>query len=368
MIASPALPPSQPKQLRLCIVGPLRHHRWCEIFAELFAREGYPVVAVSKKLNRYQRLFDIIVTLIRRRRDIDVLCLNTYGGRSFVIEDLASWLARRFGHRVVMILHGGAMPKFTARFPRWSRRVFQRVHAFVAPSPFLAKMMAQAGLRARVIPNVINLPDYPYRHRSRLKPRLFWMHAFHPIYNPQMAVRVLERVRASFPDATLVMAGQSKGLQEHTERLAAELGLKDAVRFPGYLDLAGKAREGDAADIFLHTKHVDNMPVGVVEACAMGLPAVATRVGGVPDLRTDGETGLLVTDGDEQAMAAAIHRLLMDPELAGRLSANGRKLAESSEWQKVLQQWQQLFAELLDERVASHPRAVSRRTSGMSST
>ena len=115
----------------------------------------------------------------------------------------------------------------------------------------------------------------------------------------------------------------------------------------GFLDIQGKVREGNAADIFINTNRVDNMPVGVVEACAMGLPVVATAVGGVPDLLTDCETGLLVPDSDDAAMVKAIKRLVSESGLAASLSANGRRLAERSSWESVLPQWDQVFSEVM---------------------
>jgi len=63
-------------------------------------------------------------------------------------------------------------------------------------------------------------------------------------------------------------------------------------------------------------------------------------------IRRRGDFDLLVRDGDDEAMAAAIERLLKEPALAGRLSINGRKLAELSGREQVLQQWEQPFAEL----------------------
>jgi glycosyltransferase involved in cell wall biosynthesis len=246
-----------------------------------------------------------------------------------------------------MILRAGAMPEFMARYPHWSCRVLRRADALVAPSPFLARALARYGFMVQVIPNVVNLAAYTYRYRRALSPRLFWMRAFHPIYNPHMAVRVLAHVQKVVRDAALVMAGQDKGTQDDVQRLARKLGLDDKVHFPGYLDMLAKVHEGNAADIFLNTNRVDNMPVSVVEACAMGLPVVATNVGGIPDLLTDGKTSLLVPDDDDKAMAEAVLRLLHDPNLAGRLSANGRKLAERSSWEQVRPEWEQLFASVM---------------------
>jgi glycosyltransferase involved in cell wall biosynthesis len=89
------------------------------------------------------------------------------------------------------------------------------------------------------------------------------------------------------------------------------------------------------------------MPVSVVEAAAFGLPVVATAVGGIPYLLEHEQTGLLVDNEDIVGMAAAIQRLLCEPGLAGRLSANGRQLAEASSWTKVKQQWESLFTQIL---------------------
>jgi glycosyltransferase involved in cell wall biosynthesis len=318
-----------------------------EILGDHFASAGYPVISVSTSPSRYVRLLDIVTTLMRRRHDVDIQCLQVFGGPSFVVEDLASWFGRRFGQRIIMVLRGGAMPEFMARHPQWTRRVLSRADALVAPSAFLAHAVVPYGFQAQVIFNVIDLSKYPYRPRKAIGPRLFWMRSFHPVYNPLMAIRVLARLRSTMPTASLVMAGQDKGLEFETRRLAEELGLNGAVHFPGFLDTAAKVKEGDAADIYINTNHVDNMPVTVVEACAMGLPVVATAVGGVPDLLTDGETGLLVPDNDDQAMTAAIQRLLNDPALAMRLSTNGRQLAERSSWEQVRPLWERIFAEVM---------------------
>jgi glycosyltransferase involved in cell wall biosynthesis len=247
---------------------------------------------------------------------------------------------------MVLLLHGGALPEFMAAHPRWARRVLRRARLIVAPSTYLARAVEPHGFRARIIPNVIDLRAYPYRVRRTLTPRMFWMRSFDPTYNPGMALETLARIRDSFPGATLVMAGQDKGMQRRVEEMAVRLGLRDAVEFPGFLDMAGKIREGERADIFISTSHVDNMPVAVVEACAMGIPVVSTAVGGIPDLLTDGVNGLLVPDGDVETMVERIQRLLRQPALAESLSREGRRVAEKSAWDTVRREWECVFAEL----------------------
>ncbi len=337
---------------RLCFVGPMvgRTHGYVVTqgvrLSGHFRSAGYSALAVSPRTNRYARLADIVATIVRERRAIDIMVVHVYGGPSFVVEDIASGLGRRFGKRIIMLLHGGALPEFFASFPRWARRVLRRADAIVTPTGFLARTARAHGFAPTIIPNVIDVKAYPFRRRRLLAPRLFWMRTFDPTYNPLMAVGVLARVRASAPAATLVMGGQDKGMQEEVRREARALGVEDGLRLPGFLDMPAKLREGSGADIFINTSHIDNMPVAVVEACALGLPVVSTAVGGMTDLLTDGATGLLVPDGDADAMARAIERLLRDPDLAEALSSAGRRLAERSGWNQVRPQWEALFASL----------------------
>ncbi|MBX9602031.1 MAG: glycosyltransferase family 4 protein [Bryobacteraceae bacterium] len=337
---------------RLCFAGPMVGRRpgfvttQGQKLSELMAREGARVISVSALPNRYMRAADILLTLARRLHDVDAVFIDIYGGPSFLIEDAASALASKYGCPIIMVLHGGALPEFMARRTAWVRRVLGRAARLVAPSPYLARAVAPLGLNVELIPNVIELKDYPYRRRDKLAPRLFWMRAFHPIWNPELAIRVLHLLRPDYPDATLVLAGQEKGLLGPMKELASRLDLAEAIEFPGFLGSEEKARYGNQADIYLNTNRIDNMPVSVVEACAMGIPVVATDVGGIGDLLRHEETALLTPDNDAGSMAGAVRRLLAEPELAASLSSNGRILAARSAWENVLPRWRQVLAEV----------------------
>jgi L-malate glycosyltransferase len=346
--------------MTVCFVAPLTAQHpggltsQGEILYELFRAESAGFLAVSAKRNRYLRLLDMARFLVVNRRRINIQCLSVYSGPSFVLADLISRLGQALGQKLVLHLHGGGLPELFARRPAWARRVLKRADAIVVPSPFLSRAAQDLGFASRVIPNVICLEDYPFRERANITPRLFWMRSFHPIWNPEMAVRVLARLRERGVVAKLVMGGNDKGSLDAVRQLTAELKIGDAVRFAGFLYRAGKAREGDAADIFLNTNRVDNMPVAVVEACAMGLPVVSTNVGGIPDLLTDSQTGLLVPSEDVEAMANAVVRLLNDPPLVATLSRNGRQLAGQSAWPAVKAQWQSLFRHLGETHHSEH--------------
>src|SRR5215470_10889269 len=91
------------KRPRLCFIGPMvgRNRGYVttpgEVLSDHFAASGYHVISVSSSPNRYVRLADIVTNLIRYRHSVDIMLLQVYGERSFVVEDIASWLGERFG-------------------------------------------------------------------------------------------------------------------------------------------------------------------------------------------------------------------------------------------------------------------------------
>jgi glycosyltransferase involved in cell wall biosynthesis len=200
---------------------------------------------------------------------------------------------------------------------------------------------------------VIEIDDYPFHEREIVRPSLIWMRSFHEVYNPEMAIRVLAGLKKIWPDASLTMAGADKGLRTDTEKLAIDLGLSSSIRFVGFLDHHGKLEEFSKADIYINTNRIDNMPVSVLEARALGLPVVATEVGGLAYLITHGEDGLLVPDNDCEAMITAVKELVENPKLAHRLSLRGREAVDASDWPQVRAKWEAMLSDVLSDVFAS---------------
>lgn len=142
-----------------------------------------------------------------------------------------------------------------------------------------------------------------------------------PVKEPEVALDAWRLVRAEIPDAHLVVVGDGD--------LAPALRARgdEGVLFLGWRrDLA---RVWADADLALLTSRNEGTPVALVEAAAAGVPAVATRVGGVPSVVEDGVTGLLVPPGDAAAIAASVVALLRAPERRALMGAAARRRAES---------------------------------------
>jgi colanic acid/amylovoran biosynthesis glycosyltransferase len=129
---------------------------------------------------------------------------------------------------------------------------------------------------------------------------------------------------ANSADMRLVMVGDGPLLPAACQ-LVDQLGLGDRARFPGLCPPVEVAERMRQCRAFLQHSLVapdgdsEGSPVSVMEAQLSGLPVIATRHAGIPEVVVDGQTGLLVEEGDVDAMAAAIVRLATDPELAGRM-------------------------------------------------
>ena len=105
--------------------------------------------------------------------------------------------------------------------------------------------------------------------------------------------------------------------------------LDDRVRFAGMLDRTGVEREYRAADIFVLSSKWEGCPNVILEAMAFGLPVVATRVGGVPELVEDDKTGILIRPSDPHALADALKRLITDTDLRITLGKAGYQRART---------------------------------------
>lgn len=157
-------------------------------------------------------------------------------------------------------------------------------------------------------------------------------------------LRAFARVRERHPEARLALLGWGV-LEEETRALAARLGLADAVAIPGRVEPRAWL---ERADVLAHTSRWEGFGIVLLEAMLASLPVVATRVSAVPEIVADGETGLLVSPGDDAAVAEALARLLSDAALRRRLGGAGlRRAREKFSVSRMTERTIELYGESL---------------------
>jgi N-acetyl-alpha-D-glucosaminyl L-malate synthase BshA len=171
-------------------------------------------------------------------------------------------------------------------------------------------------------PNPAARRDAPFAPGERL---LLHISNFRPVKRVMDCIRVLAEVRRDMP-AHLLMVGDGPD-RGPAERLAYELGISDHVTFLGKQDHV--ERIIPLAHVLLLPSELEAFGLAALEAMACGVPPVATRVGGLVELVTDGADGFLETPGDIEAQAARVKQLLSDDALYRRMAGIARQTAQS---------------------------------------
>jgi len=210
-----------------------------------------------------------------------------------------------------------------------------------------------------VIPNGINLNnfDVPYSKEECRKmfgltsedKIILFLGTLGPHKGPDVLLKAMPKIIKEIRDVKLAFAGAGP-LKEELIRQSKKLGIERNAIFAGFVEESSKPFYYRAADIFCFPSVMKHEIFGIVnlEAMACGIPIVASKIGGVPDVVKDGENGLLVPPGDSDALAEAIIYLLENEEVRESLGKNGRKKVDNYSWERIAAETEKLY-----ERITS---------------
>ena len=290
-------------------------------------------------------------TLVARVRAYDVIHIFSASYFSFLLAPTPAILvARLYGKKTVLNYRSGEAEHHLRRW-RTAVPTIRLVDAVAVPSGYLVDVFARFGLRAQSIFNIVELGRFRFRERRPLRPVFLANRNLEPLYNVGCVLRAFALIRERFPEARLTVAGDGSQRAE-LEELARELGLRQA-KFIGRVEPARMHELYDAADIYLNSSDIDNMPGSIIESFAAGLPVVTTDAGGIPYIVSDGETGLLVRRNDHEALAGAAIRLLEDEALAVKITRAAHAECGKYNWAAVRDEWLKLYRGLRPARAAA---------------
>jgi glycosyltransferase involved in cell wall biosynthesis len=317
------------------------------------------------------REFKALAQLYRlmRREKPDVV--HTHTAKAGFVGRVAARLARVpvvvhtfHGH----VLQGYYNPVKTSLLRRMERALARVTDCILAVSEGVKQDLVAYGVAAPekilVMPLGLELEPFLDGHAARGAFRREWhlqasdrlvgiVGRIFPIKNHYLFLDAAALVAQEEPAARFVIVGDGL-LRAEIEHQAQALGLSDRVIFTGWRrDLPSIYAD---LDVLAVTSNNEGTPVSAIEAMAAACPVVATRVGGLPDLIRDGETGLLVPPADAPAVAAAIVRLLRQPGEARRLGQAGRAMVrERFAVQRLVSDMEQLYQALLQRHYTSSP-------------
>lgn len=314
---------------------------------------GIEIATIPRPYPRPRPLIGAALALRKIIRDQRPSVIHAHNPGAAAAAVLARTLARARDIPIVSTYHG-VLPGRVRR----AARALGSSDVVVGVSPTSTRALVEAGLdgdRARTIFNAVE--PHPTRTRDEVR-------AEFAVDSAQLVVTVgryvaeknqallLEAVTHVSPEPCTLVVGYGPR-EEELRELAATLGLH-SVTVTGErndaADLIG------AADLFALSSADEALPIVVLEALALGTPVVSTDVGGIPDVVTDGETGLLVPSGDAPALGRAIELVLGNRPLADDLAAAGRRFAaEHCSVAAMTGSYLELYTEEIARRVGASP-------------
>jgi glycosyltransferase involved in cell wall biosynthesis len=307
---------------------------------------------------RFQRAWDIEEAL----KDLAPDVLHTHQVNPLFYAGAAARHAR-----VPLVVHTEHGKHYAARFRmRWLGWLAGRYAArfFCVSADIAAEVKAcrvVAPYKVCVVPNGIDTTRFTARGETGPLRQALGIPVGAPVIGTigrlaeikrhDLLLRAFTRLRQRLPDAHLLLVGDGS-LMPDLRRLAVSLGVASCVHFTGYQSQPEQYLQ--LMDVFALTSRSEGMPLAILEAWAAGVPIVASRVGGVPELIADGLTGLLFPSGDEAALEEALQRLLTNRPEAQRLVEAGRDRVQSHHsLSRTAADYQNHYLELLAQKGAA---------------
>jgi len=323
----------------------LTSHGYNPTFIEILANKlnrKYNVNYISDKKNKIIRLLDMVLKFYRFINKTKLVVIDTYSTSAFYYALIMAIICKIHGKPYILVLSGGNLAK-RLNSSIFFRTILNSSVQNISPSKYLQKVFKT--YNAIYIPNFLDLSMYQFQNRQVIKPNLLWVRSIHKIYNPEMAILVLNEIVKRYPQAKLCMVGPPKdAILKKVLNLIKRLNLENQVILTGKLKKEDWIKLSTNYDIFINTTNFDNHPISILEAMALGIPIVSTNVGGIPDMLIPDYNGKLVAPNDVDAMAKEITAYLDDNNKANQVAINARKeIEENYNEEIIINKWYKII-------------------------
>ena len=284
----------------------------------------------------------------------DVIHAHSYGQ----FPTFAGSLASALDHSILIVT-----PHSDAGRPSWTKSLFDRIvprltlkaaTRVIAVSEHEADCLIKMGVsrdRVRVIPNGVDVSEFADLRTRTNRDELVGL--FVGRLDPdQKGLDVLIRAISKLPQnhaLHLRLVGEDWGGAELLRHLAQRLGVANRVTMVGKLPRPEVVQEFAEADFLVLPSRFEPFGIVLLEAMAAGLPVIASRVGGIPEIVAEGETGLLVEPDNPEALAEALRLLCQDESLRFSMGRTARERVKRYAWDSVVPRILSVFSEALQE-------------------
>jgi len=206
-----------------------------------------------------------------------------------------------------------------------------------------------------VLPNGIDLERFEGLLKDEMRAKLqvktderlvIFVGRFRPEKGVEYLIKAMEIISQKDRSIRLVLVGEGPE-EKNLKSLTEQLKLKGCVEFVGQIPNERVPEYMVASDVFVLPSLSEGFPIVILEAMASGLPIVATKVTGLPEIVKDGENGLLVEPRNPQQIAEKVLLLFEDNELREKISRNNKKEAKKYSWETIVQSLEDIYRSYL---------------------
>jgi len=264
------------------------------------------------------------------RVDVVHLHMAMYG--SFWRKQIPFYMARLFGRKTIVHLHGSEFKQFYANGGWLRKKLIRNMFGKASSSMMLSEQwrdwlneICTRTPSVDIVYNTAKRRNNPERS-GRDVVTITLMGRLGKRKGTYDLIDAFQSFAEELPQARLVLPGD--GEIDEVRALIKERGLEDRIEVPGWVSGPAQDELWDRTDIYTLPSYNEGLPGSVLEAMSAGLPCVSTPVGGIPEAVLDGKTGYLVEAGDVPALANALAKLVRDESMRLEMGNAGRELLE----------------------------------------
>jgi len=285
------------------------------------------------------------------KRDIKIVHIHAASDMSFIRKSITMLIARLFGKKTIMHMHGSTFQPFYAQagiFRSVIRGILNRNDLVICLSPqwldFFSRLVPATKLK--ILNNPVPAPATTIsRHRNDVLNFLFLGRLGNRkgVFDLVKAISLLPPELRRSVRLTIGGNGEVQKLQD----LIKSLSVDDCVTYAGWVDGKLKAELLAAADVYILPSYNEGLPVSILEAMAYGLPVISTPIGGIPEVVKEGVNGFLVEPGNTQQIADRIGKMINSPELAAEMGKASLQTVKPFMADSVFPELDTIYASLL---------------------
>ena len=301
------------------------------------------------------RLIMRLVNTIRREK-VELVHIHTCSGFTFWRDCVHMLISKLFGCKIVWHIHGGYFDRFISTLDFFRKTILRTclgmgASVIVLSREWQDKLQPNApAIRWRVVPNGVNVPQDIDKAVNETTCFLFLgnLGEAKGVYD---LVEATAKARRNGFRGVVNLAGPETVLGERSklEKVIHRLECEDQVRLLGVISGRKKHESLAEADCLVLSSHSEGLPMSILEGMAYGLPVIATKVGAIPELITDGKEGFLIAPKDIDALADRLIKLDRDPNMRRDMGkAARRRIMEYYTLEAMIDRLMMVYREVLN--------------------